>query len=210
MPHPIKIVFADDKELFRKAILQNLKDVEGLVCIGEAGNGEELLSLLKAKRPHVVLLDLEMPVMDGNEAMSRIMKLYPECRILVLSYHYEAELVEDYLRRGARGYLCKDVLSGNIPLLVEAIRKIHAGEVFVHDQPLLKNTHFSKRQMEIIPMICDDMTNKEIAVELGINQRSVEKQKQKLYQKTNSTGVSSFLKYALRKGFDFLEKRKHA
>lgn len=207
MPGRITFLFADDKELFRKAVLQNITQEERMICVGEAANGAELLNLLRTIQPHVILLDLEMPVMDGNEAMSRIMEIYPDSRILVLSYHYEAELVENYLSRGARGYLCKDVISGNVHLLFDAIEKIHAGEVFVHHQPLLAKNNFTRHQIELIPLMCEDLTNKEIAEHLGIHQRSVEKRKQKLFSKTNTHSSASFLKFAIRKGLDFLERR---
>lgn len=207
MPSRITFLFADDKELFRKAVLDSIKDQDKIICVGEAGNGAELLKLLKTKQAQVILLDLEMPVMDGNEAMSRIMKMYPDSKILILSYHYEAELVEDYLVRGARGYLCKDALSGNVQLLVEAIEKIHAGEVFVHHLPVLTKNNFTRHQIELIPLMCEDMTNKEIAEHLGIHQRSVEKRKQKLFSKTNTESSTSFLKFAIKKGFDFLERK---
>ena len=166
-----------------------------------------MLKLLKIKRPHVVLLDLEMPVMDGNEAMRRMMELYPDSKILILSYHYEAELVENYLSRGARGYLCKDAISGNVQLLLDAIEKIHDGEVFVHHLPVLTKNNFTRYQIELIPLMCEDMTNKEIAEVLGIHQRSVEKRKQRLFSKTNTESSTSFLKFAIKKGFDFLERK---
>lgn len=207
MPSRITFLFADDKELFRKAILQNITHQQRISCIGQAANGAELLKLLKIKRPHVVLLDLEMPVMDGNEAMRRMMELYPDSKILILSYHYEAELVENYLSRGARGYLCKDAISGNVQLLLDAIEKIHDGEVFVHHLPVLTKNNFTRYQIELIPLMCEDMTNKEIAEVLGIHQRSVEKRKQRLFSKTNTESSSSFLKFAIKKGFDFLERK---
>jgi DNA-binding NarL/FixJ family response regulator len=207
MMHPIKIIFTDDKELFRKAVIDVLHESGKIDCIGEASNGKELLQLLKSKKPDVILLDLDMPVMDGNEAMSEVMRIYPESKILVISYHYESELVEDYLRRGAKGYICKDTISGNIPLLVHAINDINEGHLFVHESPPSKIYSLTRRQKEIIPLMCNDMTNKEIAKELGINERSVEKHKQRLYNKTNSQGSASFLKHAFRKGLDFLERR---
>jgi DNA-binding NarL/FixJ family response regulator len=209
MAKSVKFIFTDDKELYRKSVLNCLQPAHGLECIGEANNGKELLSQLRSKQPDVILLDLEMPVMNGNETMSEIMRLYPEAKILILSYLHESELVNDYIRRGARGYICKDVVSGNIALLVQAIHTIHSGALFVHELSALKKSVFSPRQIQMIPLICSEMTNKEIAGELGINERSVEKQKQKMYIKTNSRSSISFLRFVFRKGLDFLERRDH-
>ena len=206
MDTTINILFTEDKELYRKMILSELEEAN-IRCIGEADNGKELLRQLKTKKPDVILLDLEMPVMDGNEAMNRIIKDFPEAKVLIMSLHCEEELIEDYIKRGAKGYVSKDAICGNIKLLIDAIQKIHAGGIYKQTLPKPNRKKFTARQKEMIPLICDEMTNKEIAEELKIKERTVEKHRQKIYSRTNSSGATSFLKYAFKRGLDFLGRK---
>lgn len=204
----ISILFAEDKERYRKLIIKEL-ELFDIVCIGEANNGRELLKLLQFEHPDVILLDLQMPEMDGNETMSRITKLYPLAKVIILSLYADPLLMENYLERGAKSYLPKDEISGNVSLLVEAIRKTHKDGLFVPDldrkrQNLPSEEPFTIRQKEIIPLICDGLTNKEIAKEIGILERSVEKQRQKIYDKTNSQKTSGFLKNMVLRGLHLL------
>lgn len=209
MENPVQIIFTDDKEKFRKAILDELK-LYNIECIGQAENGKQLLKLLEVKTPDVVLLDLEMPVMDGNEAMKQIMELYPETKVIILSLYNESLLVEDYIRRGAKGYLAKDEIAGDIELLAHAIERVSEGEVFISlrvekvGKKHVKIKGYSSRQKEIIPLLCEGKTNKEISEEIGIVVRSVEKQRQKIYEKTNSSKSIDFFKYAFVRGLQFL------
>ncbi|MCC6370105.1 MAG: response regulator transcription factor [Bacteroidia bacterium] len=203
----IKIIFTEDKEVFRKTVIEELAEY-GIICIGEASNGKELLRQLKDKHPDVILLDLEMPVMNGNETMTHLRRDYPDARVLIMSLHYEGELITDYIRRGAKGYVSKDAICGNIELLVEAIKKINTSEIFIQHPELCKSTTFSPRQIEMIPLLCDELTNKQIAERMGILERSVEKQRQKIYSKTGSAAAASFFKYAFKRGLDLLERRR--
>ena len=128
------IVFTDNVEKYRHFILEELKAFN-IRCIGQASNGVELLRILGPLKPDVVLLDLEMPVMDGNEALDHIMEKFPETKVIILSMHYEQLLVEDYINRGARGYIPKDEIAGDIKLLVKAIEAVKVGNVFIHHLP---------------------------------------------------------------------------
>lgn len=211
----ITILFAEDNERYRKLIINELA-LFNIVCIGEANNGRELLNLLRFEDPNVILLDLQMPEMDGNETMSRITELYPQAKVIILSLYADSLLMENYLERGAKTYLPKDEISGNISLLVEAIRKTHKDSLFKLDldrkrQSLPSEETFTIRQKEIIPLICDGLTNKEIAKEIGILERSVEKQRRKIYDKTNSQKTSGFLKNMVLRGLHLLGRnnRRH-
>ena len=172
-------------------------------CIGEARNGKELLALLNNHAPDVVLLDLNMPVMDGNEAMQSIQKLYPTPKVIVLSMHNEEELVDDYVGRGAKGYIPKD--AATVPILVEAITTVHEGGTYIYRLPLLRKK-YTPRQIEMIPLICEGLTNKDIGQEVGISERAVEKQRQKIYEKAGATKAVDFYKYAFKQGLDFLNR----
>lgn len=205
MATPIKIVFAEDMPRFRKVIIEALKDY-GIHCIGEASNGKELLRLQKLQDADVVILDLEMPVMDGNETMSKLMCNWPQTKVLVMSLHNDTLLAKNFLKRGAKGYIIKDTVSGNIGALALAIAEIQRGSVYLDPSTNTDEKNFTARQIEIIPMICHDLTNKQIATELGITERSVEKQRKRIYERVGATGIASFLKYALRRGFDLMRR----
>ena len=200
MEKSIRIIFADDKEMWRKHLIQDLAPFD-IACIGEAGNGEELLEQLKTKKPDVVLLDLRMPVMDGNHTMQLLKEQYPKIKVIILSMHDEEELIHDYLTRGAKGYLSKDELT--VDILVSAIRKVAAAGTYVH-KTRNSTEKYTARQLEMIPLLCEGMTNKEIAKEIGITEWGVEKQRQKIYAKTGAKRAVDFYKYAFLQGLDFL------
>ena len=201
-----KIVFTDNVERYRKIILQELLPY-GIACIGEASNGAELLKLLPKVKPDVLLLDLEMPVMDGNETLSHIMEEFPETKVIILSMHYQPILVENYIQRGARGYISKDEIAGDMSLLAAAIEDVKQGKIFVHhlsQRMQLDPVNYSKRQKQAAPMICNGYTNEQIAKELRIGVRGVEKLRSKIYSKINGGKAIDFYRYAFSKGLQFL------
>lgn len=205
MKVPIKVIYAEDKDVFRKAVLRQLRPFH-IQAVYQASNGRELIQQLE-KDHDVILLDLEMPVMDGNAAMDYIMENRPELKVIIISQHYEELLVENYIERGAKGYLSKDAFSGNIEVLVEAVRKVVAGEIYVLPLPAaVSRPKYTEAQKEIIPMICQGMTNSEIAEEKGVQERAIEKQRNKIYSKIGGSKAIDFYKYAFSKGLHFLQR----
>lgn len=201
-----RIIFTDNVERYRKIMLAELAPF-GINCIAEASNGLELLKLLTKKEPDVVLLDLEMPIMDGNEALDHIMDKFPGTKVIILSMHYEHILVENYIQRGAMGYVSKDEIAGNIRLLADAIDEVKKGRVFVHhlsQRMHLDPISYSNRQKELAPMICQGLTNEQIATELHMGVRGVEKLRSKLYSKINGGRAVDFYRYAFSRGLQFL------
>ena len=205
MKHNIKVIYAEDNAFFRNEISKEL-DAFHISVVAQCGNGKELMDQLNLW-PDVVLLDLEMPVMNGNDVFDHIVKNVPDAKIIIVSMHYEELLIEDYIKRGARGYITKDAFAGNIELLVEGITKVSEGETFIHKM-IAQPKKFSERQKEIIPLILEGYTSKEIASEVGIEPRSVEKQKQKIYSKFGANKAIDFYRYAFSKGLQFLKKLK--
>jgi two-component system response regulator DegU len=202
MEDTVKIVITDDKKSFRNAI-KKLLEPYPVSVIGEAENGRDLLLLLKKVQPDIVLLDLEMPVMDGNQTFELLAKTRPEIKVIILSYYFEGVLMDDYLERGAKGYIPKD---GMEPLvLLEALTRVKNGGTFVYEKPGDKNK-FSRRQKEILPLIFEGLTNDEIAGEICITRRAVEKQRHKIYKKSGTAKLIDFYKYAFTKGLQFLGK----
>lgn len=195
----IEVIIADDKPAYRRAIT-GILDLSAVKIIGEAGDGRELLSLLRKHEPHIVLLDLEMPVMDGNKAFELVHEHHPNVRVIILSSYIDSLLVEHYLRRGAKGYIPKDVLSTE--LLSEALHKVREGKTFIHEP--LAGSIFTSRQKEILPLIFEGLTNDEIAGEVNIGTRAIEKQRNKIYQQIGAKRAVDLYKYAFTRGLQFL------
>lgn len=202
----IKVVYAEDHDRFRQAIAAELEAFQ-IQVIAQANNGKDLLKLLSMQQPDVVLLDLDMPIMDGNAVLDHIISRWPEVRVIVASMHYEEMLVEDYIRRGAKGFLSKEVFSGAVEILAEAIREVHLGQVYIYQLPIQRES-FSTRQKQLVGMMVEGYTNKQMAEEAGIAERSVEKQKQKIYAKVGGERAVDFYRYAFSRGLQFLRKRK--
>lgn len=175
----IKILLVDDQPLFREGLRTLLSVHSDFDVVGEAGNGEEALRLIRSLRPAVVLMDLQMPVLDGVAATRRLHEEQPDCRVIVLTTFDDDEMVFDGLRAGAVGYLLKDAPSEK---LAEAIRVAARGETFL--QPSVaakvvaefarltrKGTEFSssvseplsERELEILRLIGKGASNREIA-----------------------------------------------
>jgi DNA-binding NarL/FixJ family response regulator len=204
MEKTIEIIFTEDKDLLRNAIIRELNGYPVKV-IGEACNGKELLKLLVHKHPDVVILDLEMPIMNGNETMNHLMKKFPETKVLILTMHNEHLLVENFMARGARGFIPKDQIAGDIRILLSALKIIRDGGIYIHPQ-VSEERRFSKRQKDMMPLIFDGKTNEQIAVEIGMSKRSVEKSRQKIYEKADTNKAVGFYKYAFSRGLQFLSR----
>lgn len=203
MEDKIKLIITDDKEEYRRIFASMLDGYAFIDIIGQAENGQALLNLLRNKRPDVVLLDLNMPVMDGNETYSILSKTHPAVKVIILSQHFEPVLVENYVLRGAKGYLPKEAIMTNETLLVNAISKVKSGGTFIFDNKM-QGDHFTRRQKELLPFIFDGYTNEAIAKEIGISRRAVEKHRQKLYEKAGTIRSIDFYKYAFLRGLQFL------
>ena len=189
MKQEIKILLVDDQALFREGLRTLLSTKDEFKVVGEASNGEEALLMTAKYHPHVILMDLRMPVMDGVTATERMKSQYPNCKVIVLTTFDDEEYVFDGLRAGAYGYLLKDVPSEK---LFEAIFATARGEYFLLpsitakvvaefsrlpkmpkvDQETIKNP-LSKREMEILRLISMGMSNKEIADNLVIAEGTV-------------------------------------
>lgn len=185
----IRILLVDDQALFREG-LRTLLSVQGdLEVVGEAGNGEEALRLALNLRPAVVLMDLQMPVLDGVAATRRLHESLPECRVIVLTTFDDDEYVFEGLRAGAVGYLLKDAPSAK---LIEAIRAAARGESFLEPSVAAKVVAeftrlanqapraaaslvepLSEREREILRLVASGASNREIAAKLVIAEGTV-------------------------------------
>ncbi|KGA98803.1 LuxR family transcriptional regulator [Alkalihalobacillus alcalophilus ATCC 27647 = CGMCC 1.3604] len=181
----IKVMVVDDHTVVRKGLIYFLETVEGLTVVGEAENGKEAMDKVKALQPDVVLMDLLMPVMDGIEATEKMLKQFPKIKVLVLSSFSEHDHVIPALQAGASGYQLKDIKPEQ---LAETIRAVYRGESKLHDkvtkyvltrisneaseEEKLVNS-LTKREKEVLIEIAKGKSNKEIAADLEITEKTV-------------------------------------
>ncbi len=213
MQGKIKLVIADDHELIRKGFTSLLEENSKIKVIGEASNGKELIELLKRIKPDIVLLDLEMPIMSGEEALKIITLRFPDVRVIMLSVHYSEALVTEFLKRGARAYLGKDA---NKDTLFNAIKDVKTkGQYFNQETSvaILKGLKKEKpisynlgrlaltaREVEVLIILCQGKTNSETAEELHIAESTVDFHRRRIYKKTDSKTIRDLIFYALRNG----------
>lgn len=213
MDQSIKIVLAEDQELIRKSLASLLREVPGLSIAGEAANGKVLIELLKTEQADIVLLDFEMPVMNGLEAMEILNKRFPKTKVIMLSQHNEMGLVYELMLLGARAYLPKGC---DVDTLVKAIFTVHSFGYYFDEyvsnallkgsmksqavNPLLSEKALSEREMEILQHLCAGLTNKEIAAQLHIAARTVDFHRANIYSKTGSANIADLVRYSIRNG----------
>ncbi len=203
----IKIIIADDRASYRALVIETLEPFP-VSFIGQADNGQECLDLLEKNIiPDIILLDLEMPVLDGNKTFEILIKKFPKVKIIILSFHYDHLLIENYIERGAKGYLIKDGILDTPILLINALQKVYDGGIFVYEKPGEKKP-FTSRQKQIMPLIFEGKTNEEIGKDVGIHTRTVEKQRQKIYEISGVGKAIDFYKYAFSRGLQYLGLKK--
>ncbi len=211
MKPKISIAIAEDHVLFRQGMVSLLNEEDDVSIAFEAGNGQELLDSLKHTIPHVILLDISMPVMEGKEALTKIRETYPEVKVIMLSMYYESSYIAEYLAKGARAFLPKNC---DIDKVVDAIRTVHHKGFYFDDEisGLLmdKLIHVEKqhddnvklrltdRETQVLNLICLEKSNKEIAEILHISIRTVEGHRQCIMAKTDTKNVLSLVMFALR------------
>lgn len=204
----IRIIIADDHQLFRNGLKLLLNSFSDFEVTGEASNGEEFLSLLQTIPVDIALMDISMPGMDGIEATRKGLKIKPSLNIIALSMYGEDEYYYKMVDAGAKGFLLKD---SDISEVREAIITVMRGGSFFSQELLYhviqkikmreqetKSAVLSKREKEILLKICEGMSNQEIAETLFISKRTVDKHRANLLGKTNSKNTASLILYAIR------------
>jgi len=202
----IKVIIADDHALFRagvKTALSIKKDVE---LIAEADNGMQLLNMLKHVEPDVILLDIQMPIMDGIATLPEIRKLYPHVKVIILSMHNDHSMISKLMEIGANSYLTKNSDSENI---YNAIKTCYEQEFFFNEltnKALLtglrtkrtdagsqQEVSLSEKELTILKLMCEEKTTKEIADMVEISPRTVEAIRDKLKTKTGAKSMAGLV-----------------
>ncbi|MEN0004590.1 MAG: response regulator transcription factor [Bacteroidota bacterium] len=214
MTNTIKLAIADDQVLFRKGLRLILRAYQEIELIIEASNGQELIAAIAQEEPDVILMDLRMPVMDGMEATEQIKVQYPKIKILLLTSYDEEELINHLMRVGANGYLLKNE---EPEILRAAIIAVVEKEFYFNDyvsKALLKgmqkkqreirpwktadHLQLTKREMEVLTLICKEYTSAEIAEELFISIRTVENHRKNLMNKTSVRNTAGLVIFSIR------------
>ncbi len=204
----IRVALADDHQLFRNGLRILLGAYPDLEVIAEASNGIELLKVLEHCESDIVLMDINMPEMDGIEATAKIAALCPDIKVIALSMYGEEEYYYRMVEAGAKGFILKDSDFSEVRDAIIAVNKggnYFSQELLYHVIRRIKNreqevksSNLSKREKEILMKICEGLSNHEIADALFISKRTVDKHRANPLAKTNSKNTASLILYAIK------------
>ncbi|MGI8744104.1 MAG: response regulator [Bryobacteraceae bacterium] len=209
MANMIRILLADDHAMVRKGFRLILEAQSDMSIVGEAGNGREAVELAESLHPDVIVMDVSMPELNGIEATRRLAASSPRTRVLALSMHKDSVYVREILRAGARGYLLKDSIDSE---LVSAVRAVAKGDGYlapaVSDAVLTDYRRhvtdpldlLSSREREVLQMIAEGKTNKEVASALNLSVYTIDAHRGKIMEKLNLHSTGELVRFAVRNG----------
>lgn len=209
----IRIAIADNHNLFRKGMISVIEKNENFLVVVEAENGKVLIEKLSLFNANVILLDLEMPVMSGYEAIEIIKVKFPDAKILILSMHDDDVIIASMINKGANGFLIKDDSFENVfeaivtvvekdffftPKIIEALEKFRERANFKNKNNTV--VEFTNREKEILNLICHEYSTREIACKLNTSIRTVDWHRKNIFIKTNSKNSAGMVFYAVKNG----------
>ena len=208
---PIRVVVADDHPVVRKGVIMSLNNREQIQVVGEATNGQEAVRKAKDLAPDVLLMDLEMPLLNGLTAAETLRKEAPGVKVLFLSMHHETEHVVRILSCGARGYVLKQAAPAE---LVQAIETVQGGGTCFSPEVARAALNqyvngsgangtlaqISNREREVLVAIAEGLSNKEIACRLNLGVRTVETHRERVMRKLNIHSIAGLTRFAIQKG----------
>uniref|UniRef100_UPI0032178D81 response regulator transcription factor n=1 Tax=uncultured Draconibacterium sp. TaxID=1573823 RepID=UPI0032178D81 len=206
------IIIVDDHKIFRDGLLLLLGNFDFVTVVGEASNGEDFLSLLETTIPDIVLMDINMPKMNGIEASKIALQKYPEIKIIALTSFADDEYIEQMISAGVEGYMLK---RSDIEDFEKAILKVSGGGSYFSEEIIkvitrnLYKSHEQKsktrglpelteREKEILQLICSGLNNEQIADKIFLSPKTVEKHKSSLFQKTGTFNTVNLVIYAFK------------
>lgn len=203
----MRVLLADDHQILRDGIRRGLENA-GEEVVGEASNGEEAVTLARETQPDIVLMDLSMPVLDGVSATRRIISEFPDIKVVVLTMHDDPPLTRSALEAGASAYLTKGTSFADV---LDTLRRVLAGEEVLSPQLAASmltvveaedpaEELLSSRQTEILQMIADGQSTKQVARELGITQKTVHNHLNAIYRRLDTQSLTHAVLSAVRLG----------
>ncbi len=217
---PIRVLIADDHRLFRQGLRQICETIGHLEVVGEAENGREVVEMARQLQPDIVLMDIQMPVVDGVEATRLITADAPTVRVIILTMYKQDRYVFEAIKAGARGYLLKDVDEQE---LIDAVRAVHRGEALI-DPGLAtrlleefrrlsrgegaKEEELTDGEMAVLRLVAQGLDNKTIAQQLNLSERTVINRLSEIYQKLHVANRTQAALQALRRGWARLEQNE--
>ena len=206
----IRVLIADDHKMVREGLRRILEFDGEIQVIDEADNGEECIKKIRSSKPDIVLLDINMPVMNGIEALQEIRKKKLKTKVIILTVHNEIEYLLRAVDIGIDGYVLKD---SDAHELIKAVTSVYEGDKFIQPSliPLLNSKliardldaerlQLSKREIEVLKLVAVGMFNKEIGVELGISERTVKNHLSSIFKKIDSSDRTQAAVFAIRNG----------
>lgn len=208
----IKLLIADDHQLFREGLVNLLADTPDIEIVGQASNGQEALVMAAKLMPDIVIMDIGMPILNGIEATGQLRKSHPKIRVIALSMHSEKSYVKEMLEAGASGYLFKNCTYHQ---LIEGIEAVYAGkkylsdtitEVLIHDyldksednRPTETESLLTGRETEVLKLFAMGKSTKEIADQLFVSIKTVGTHRQHIMDKLEFKSTTDLVKYAIK------------
>lgn len=214
----IKILIADDHELYRRGVIAAFKDMGNIRITGQADNWRNLINLLKSTVPDILVTDLFLKETEGTESIGHLKNLYPEVKIMILSVLREEHHLEKAIQSGVHSYLLKNT---NTQELERAVYAVHQGKQYFSDEftpyftrkYLSKNAHsdmsdLTKREREVLQLIADGLKTQEIADKLFLSNKTITNHRTKLMMKTDSKNTAGLLSFAYRNRLIEFEKKE--
>ena len=217
---PIRVLIADDHRLFRQGLRQICETVGGFEVVGEAENGQVAVDLARQLKPDVILMDINMPVLDGVQATSFIAENTPAVRVIILTMYRQDRYVFEAIKAGARGYLLKDIDEQN---LIDAIRAVYRGEALINPSMAARlldefrrlsqasattadTENLTPAEMEVLRLVAQGADNKAVADQLALSERTVANRLSGIYEKLHVNNRTQAALFALRRGWAQLDR----
>ena len=205
----IRLIIADDHEIFRKGLRIILNELDEVKVIAEAQNGNEVFEILKHQKADLILMDIRMPVMDGIEATRKMTEKYPEVKVIALTMFEEISYFNQMIEAGAQGFLLKKT---NKDELQRAINQVMEGENYFSEEFIsnvnrnqrpasrIAGIELTDREQEVLELICKGMSNAEISKFLGVSARTVDGHRAHLLEKTGAKNSPHLVMFAIKNG----------